>query len=82
MARVFDPHARDQMAARGIPDVAVYHVIGDYDRRLDGDDGQTEYFGMWDRRDLLVVVVWFDEDAGDGLVITAIDRAGRRGRRR
>jgi hypothetical protein len=82
MALAFDPHARDQMAARGIPEAEVYHVSGDRDRRPDRDDGRTKHVGVWEGRARLVVVRWYDEDAGDGLVITAIDRAGRRGRRR
>lgn len=78
----FDPHALDQMSVRQIPQEAVYHVIEDFDRRIDRADGVTECFGTWHGRDLLVVVRWVDEDEEDGYVITVIDTNTRRWRRR
>ena len=78
----FDPHVLLQMGRRELPTDAVYHVIGDYDDRIDRRDGVSEYFGTWEGRDLLVVVRWYDEDAGDGLVITAIDTNTRKRKRR
>ena len=77
----FDPHAIDQMRGRHIPDDAVYHVIGDYDRRVDRRDGVTEYFGTWEGRELQVVRLWRSDEERDGYVITAIVRNIRRRRR-
>ena len=82
MALQFHPHARRQMAGRELPDDAVYHVIGDYDTRVDRDDGATEYFGTWEGRDLLIAVRWFDADENEGLIITAVDTNTRERRRR
>ncbi len=42
----FSPHARMRMRRRQIPETAVYHVVADYDRRLDHAD-RVEYFGTW-----------------------------------
>ena len=78
----FHPHARRQMAGRELPEDAVYHVIGDHDRRIDRTDGATEYFGTWEGRDLMIVVRWHDEVGGDGLVITTVDINTRKRRRR
>ena len=78
----FDPHALDQMAVRKLSEDAVYHVIEDHDRRIDRDDGVTEYVGTWEGRDLMVVVRWTDEHEDDGHVITVIDTNTRRWRRR
>lgn len=35
----FDPHAWYRMRRRQIPEAAVYHVIADYDDRLECEDG-------------------------------------------
>lgn len=73
----FDPHALLRMRRRQIPEVAVYDVIGDYDRRIDRRDGVTEYYGAWQERALMIVVAWEDEDEMRGYVITAVDRNTR-----
>lgn len=52
----FGDHAGEQLAERQIPEVAVYHVIGDADRVVERDDNCTEYFGEWQGRHMLVVV--------------------------
>ena len=82
MTLEFDPHAIDQMRIRQIPQDAVYHVVGDYHRRIDRDDGVTEYFGTWERREILVVLRWRDDEESDGFVITTIEHDGRSRRRR
>ena len=83
MARLtFASHARDQMRVRALPEVAVYHVVEDYDRRIDRVDGVAEYLGTWNARELPVVLRWADEGEDDGYVITVVDTATRRRRRR
>ena len=78
----FDPHALDRMRRRQIPRIAVYHLVAEYDRRVDRDDARTDYFGMWEGREILVVLEWEDEEEMSGYVITVIDRdVRRRGRR-
>lgn len=75
----FTPHARDEMATDQIPEVAVYHVIGDADQVIEQDDGRTKYTGTWEGRVIVVVVEW-DERR----VITTWERKrdSRRNRRR
>ena len=78
----FDPHATDQMRIRQIPEEAVYHVVGDYERRIDRDDGVTEYFGTWEGREILVVLRWRDDEELEGFVITTVEHNSRSRRRR
>ena len=75
----FDPHARDQLAERRIPEEADYHVVGDYDEMIERDDRRTEYTGTWEGREILVVTEREEEPL---LVITVIERKRRRPRRR
>ena len=61
MDLVFDPHARQRMRRRQVPEAAIYHVIGDADDVVERDDGCTEYTGRWEGRTIMVVVCE-DED--------------------
>ena len=65
----FTLHARDEMSTDQIPEVAVYHVIGDADVVLEQDDGRTVYTGTWEGRAIVVVVVWDER-----IVITTRER--------
>ncbi|MCC6174115.1 MAG: DUF4258 domain-containing protein [Chloroflexi bacterium] len=71
MDLTFTAYARRRMRRRGIPEVAVYHVVEDYDRCINRDDGRTEYVGTWQGRLLLVVTASEDEPL---TVINAIDK--------
>jgi len=82
MVLEFEPHALFRMRRRQIPERAVYDLFGDYDRRVDRDDGSVEDHGSWDGRGLLAVVEWLDADERDGYVFTVIDVNTRVRRRR
>ena len=45
MVLEFEPHALFRMRRRQIPERAVYDLVGDYDQRVDCDDGSVEYHG-------------------------------------
>lgn len=67
----FTSYARRRMHRRQIPEQAAYDVVGDYDRKIERDDGRTEYIGTWHGRVLLIVTEGEDEPV---LVVNAIDR--------
>ena len=75
----FTPHAREEMATDQIPDIVVYHVVGDADEVIEQDDGHTMYTGTWAGRVIVVVVEWDER-----IVITTWERKreSRRNRRR
>ncbi len=73
----FIPHARDEMADDAIPEVAVYHVVGDADEVIEQDSGRTRYTGVWEGRTIVVIV----EDDGR-TVVTVWERKRDRRRRK
>ena len=64
------------MRADQIPTDAVYHVIGNYDQRLDRDDGHTEYVGAWEGRTIVVIL-----EVDGKTIVTVWERKQRRPRR-
>ncbi len=74
----FDPHARDRMRRRHLPEAAAYHVVGDADEIVERLDGRTEYRGTWEGRRLLVVT---EGDAEPLYVVSVIEVEQRRRRR-
>ena len=64
------------MRADQIQADAVYHVTGDYDQRLDRDDGRTEYVGVWEGRTIVVIL-----EADGKTIVTVRERKQRRPRR-
>jgi hypothetical protein len=65
--------------AKDLPEVAVYHVVGDFDERVEQDNGRIMLTGVWEGR---VVVVVMESD--ERTVVTAWERRRdtRRHRRR
>ena len=71
----FPAHVGQRMRRRQIPEVAVYHIVGDADEIFERDDGRTEYVGTWERRIIRVVI----EDDGETVVtVTNVERRDRR----
>ena len=62
---------------RRIPEEALHRVVGEADRIIGRDDGRTEYFGVWQRRTLLVVT---EGDSEPLRVVTVVDIGRRSGR--
>jgi hypothetical protein len=73
----FSSHARAEMAKDQLPEAAVYHVVGDFDDRVEQDNGRTLLTGVWEGR---VVVVILESDGRT--VVTAWERKRDTRRRR
>ena len=76
----FTDYSRMRMAQRGVPEDAVYHVVGDCDERIDRDDGRTEFIGEWEGLTILVVVEGDPDDEEAPLLVinTIVERRWRR----
>jgi hypothetical protein len=77
---VFPEHARDEMQTDGLTDCDVYTVVGDYDEKIERNEGRTEYVRELDDGRYAVVVI---ED--DGVTVVSAwwhKRRSSRSRRR
>jgi hypothetical protein len=74
---VFPEHARDQMQRDGLTEDEIYTVVGDYDEKIERNDGRTEYARELDDGHYVLVVI---ED--DGVTIVSVWWNKRRSRRR
>jgi hypothetical protein len=74
---LFPEHARDQMQRDGLTEDDIYTVVGDYDEKIERNEGRTEYARELDDGRYILVVI---ED--EGVTVVSVWWNKRRSRRR